>query len=319
MGISTNTSAVSAVQVLRSLDRDLATTQNRVATGLRIGSAADNAGYWSIATTMRSDNRALESVADSLGLASAKTEVAATGLDAAIGIVQEISAKLISAREPGVDRDKINAEITQLKNQLVTTAQSSAFSKENWLYNTNTAAIGIKKMVASFQRASDGSTSVSTIDFDTASSVLIDTQSPSRGLLMKATTGTQPSGTTTTTASYFLVNIAGVTGYTGSEIKISSTTSDTNLAGMISATNSILDSLTNSAATLGAVNSRITQQGNFVRTLSDIITRGVGRLVDADMNEESTRLKAIQSQQQLAIQALAIANSSAQNILQLFR
>ncbi len=53
--------------------------------------------------------------------------------------------------------------------------------------------------------------------------------------------------------------------------------------------------------------------------LGDVITKGVGRLVDADMNEESTKLKALQTQQQLGIQALSIANSDSQTILQLFR
>jgi flagellin len=49
------------------------------------------------------------------------------------------------------------------------------------------------------------------------------------------------------------------------------------------------------------------------------IDRGVSSLVDADMNSESTKLQALQVQQQLGIQALSIANSSSQNILSLFR
>ena len=53
--------------------------------------------------------------------------------------------------------------------------------------------------------------------------------------------------------------------------------------------------------------------------LSDAIDKGVGRLVDADMNEESTRLKALQTQKQLAIQSLSIANSASESILTLFR
>jgi flagellin len=60
-------------------------------------------------------------------------------------------------------------------------------------------------------------------------------------------------------------------------------------------------------------------QDEFVSSLMDVIDKGVGRLVDADMNEESTRLKALQTQQQLGIQALSIANTNAQNILQLFQ
>jgi flagellin len=51
----------------------------------------------------------------------------------------------------------------------------------------------------------------------------------------------------------------------------------------------------------------------------DSVSRGVGQLVDADMNQESTRLSALQVQQQLGVQALSIANSSSQSILSLFR
>ena len=64
---------------------------------------------------------------------------------------------------------------------------------------------------------------------------------------------------------------------------------------------------------------RIAMQDDFMADLMDVIDKGVGRLVDADMNEESTRLKALQTQQQLGIQSLSIANSNSENILSLFR
>ena len=91
------------------------------------------------------------------------------------------------------------------------------------------------------------------------------------------------------------------------------------IEGMISAVDSMLSDMTDVAATLGATNSRLEMQDEFVADLMDVIDTGVGRLVDADMNEESTRLKALQTQQQLGIQALSIANSSAQNVLSLFK
>lgn len=70
---------------------------------------------------------------------------------------------------------------------------------------------------------------------------------------------------------------------------------------------------------MGSLLTRIDMQTSFAQTLMATIEKGVGRLVDADMNETSTRLKALQTQEQLGIQALQIANSNAQNILQLFR
>ena len=81
----------------------------------------------------------------------------------------------------------------------------------------------------------------------------------------------------------------------------------------------MLESVTSAASSLGAVKSRIDMQGDFVSNLMDAVDRGVSQLVDADMEEESTRLQAPQAQQQLGIQALSIANSNSQSILSLFR
>ncbi len=63
----------------------------------------------------------------------------------------------------------------------------------------------------------------------------------------------------------------------------------------------------------------MTRQTAFTNDLMDALDTGIGTLVDADMNEASTRLKALQTQQQLSIQALSIANSSGQALMQLFQ
>ena len=68
--------------------------------------------------------------------------------------------------------------------------------------------------------------------------------------------------------------------------------------------------MTDAATSLGAAKSRIGIQQDFVKSLMDAVDRGVGQLVDADMNEESTKLQALQVQQQLGVQALSIANSA---------
>ncbi|MBW8300476.1 MAG: hypothetical protein K0M60_12810 [Hydrogenophaga sp.] len=317
--IMTNTAAMAALQTLRSIDSNMQETQARVSSGYRVATAADNAAYWSIATTMRSDNSALSTVQDALGLGAAKTDTAYTGLESAVEVVTEIKSKLVAAREPGVDKSKINKELSELKNQLAAIAESASFSGENWLYNESTAAPGTKEIVASFNRASDGAVSVTTLAFDTSESVLIDTKDANNGVLTKGFQITQPSGSTTTIATYFLIDAAATTGATGTEIILTTSMSDDDLDGMISAVDVMLQRLTDSASTLGAITSRIEMQDEFVSTLMDVIDKGVGRLVDADMNEESTRLKALQTQQQLGIQALSIANTNAENILTLFK
>ncbi len=314
--ILTNNAAMSALSTLRSISDDLDGTQEHISSGYRVANASDNAAYWSIATTMRSDNRALGTIQDALGLAASKVDTAYAGMSSVIDIVSSIKAKLVAAREPGVDKDKVNKEITELKNQIQSVAQSASFSGENWLYNASTNAVGTKEMVGSFVRDASGNAAIVTVDFDTSKSVLIDTKTATRGLLTTGNTVTQPSGATTTTATYYMFS---ATGSTGSQIQITSATSNDNLEGMIVAVDKLVQTLTDGAAALGAINSRVSNQSAFGKNLIDAIDKGVGRLVDADMNEESTRLKALQTQQQLGIQALSIANGSAQNVLALFR
>ncbi|PYB77514.1 flagellin [Rhizobium wuzhouense] len=318
--IMTNAAAMAALQTLRSIDTNLETTQRRVSSGYRVETASDNAGYWSIATTMRSDNAALSTVADALGLGAATVDTAYTALDNVIKVMSSIKAKLVAASEPGVDKEKINEEMKQLKDQLVSSAQSASFSGENWLYNTNVNPLGTKQVVSSFIRGADGSVQVTTLDFDTQNSVLIDTEDASRGFLTKAIDADALSSTPTGTGrEYYLLNVGSVIPVTGTEIAIDTSTTTAQLDDMISVIDTVMGQLTDSAATLGAITSRIEMQDNFVSNLMDVIDKGVGRLVDADMNEESTRLKALQTQQQLGIQALSIANTSAEKLLTLFK
>ncbi|OLP45814.1 flagellin [Rhizobium oryziradicis] len=317
--IMTNTAAMAALQTLRSIDSNMQTTQARISSGYKVANASDNAAYWSIATTMRSDNKALATVQDALGLAASKADTAYTGLESTVDVISSIKSKLVAAREPGVDKGKINQEISELKNQLQSIAESASFSGENWLFNASTNAAGTKEMVGSFNRASDGTVSVTTLKYDTANSTLIDTNQASRGILTRDTVATFASGTTTTTGTYYLLKAGSATTATGTLIEISSTTTSANLDGMISAVDKMLQTLTDSASTLGAINSRIKLQDSFVKNLSDTIDKGVGRLVDADMNEESTKIKALQTQQQLGIQSLSIANTNAETILTLFK
>lgn len=318
--IMTNTAAMAALQTLRTINSDLEMTQARISSGYRVETASDNAAYWSIATTMRSDNKALSTVSDALGLGAAKVDVAYTGMNSAIDVVDEIKSKLVAAAEPGVDKDKINSELSELKNQLVSITESASFSGENWLYNTGAAAVSTASIVGSFNRSSAGNVSIATLDVTISDTILIDTADASRGILTQDIDSDQlldtPLGGP---VNYFLIDASSTVAATGTEISISAATTDVQVEEMIRVVDSILTTLTDSASDLGAINSRVGMQETFVSNLMDSINKGVGRLVDADMSEESTRLTALQTQQQLGIQALSIANSSSQNILSLFR
>ena len=80
-----------------------------------------------------------------------------------------------------------------------------------------------------------------------------------------------------------------------------------------------LQAAISAAATFGAAQTRIDAQNSFLSKQMDAIKSGMGALVDADLEEASARLTALQTQQQLGIQALSIANQAPQNVLALFR
>lgn len=321
--IMTNTAAMAALQTLRSINNQMETTQARVSSGYRVETAADNAAYWSIATTMRSDNKALSTVKDALGLGAAKVDVAYTGMASAIEVVTEIKAKLVAAAEPGVDKTKIDKELTELKNQLSSIAESASFSGENWLNNTATTAAGTKSIVGGFNRDVNGRITITSLDVSVTSLTLIGAANESLGILTKDidANALDPNAATTTARNYFLIDTGSTTGTqaSGTAITLSATTTAAQVTDMVRAVDSMLSQITDAASNLGAIQKRVSMQEDFVANLMDSIDSGIGRLVDADMNEESTRLKALQTQQQLGIQSLSIANTNSQNILSLFR
>lgn len=81
----------------------------------------------------------------------------------------------------------------------------------------------------------------------------------------------------------------------------------------------LLDNAIDASAAFGVAGKRISIQIDFLSNLTDSLSTGIGAMVDADMEAASARLQALQTQQQLGIQALTIANQAPQNILALFR
>jgi flagellin len=302
----TNVSAMTALQSLNSTIKRLDQTQMRISTGFRVGSAEDNAAYWSIATTMRSDNGALSTVKDALGLGAATIDVAYTGVNAAIEATKEIKNKLVAARQPGVDRDKIQSEITELQRQLRSIGDTSVFSGENWI-SVDSSAAGYNptpSIVSSFSRTA-GTITIGTITIDITKTELYDVADKSGILDLEDTTTN-----------------GGVT-YSVDTLDISTLTNSVNdladLEQMIGWVDTAIGNMTTAASSLGAVKQRVNLQQDFVKALMDAVSRGIGTLVDADMNEESTKLQALQVQQQLGVQSLSIANQNNQSILSLFR
>jgi flagellin len=327
--IMTNASALTALQSLTATNKNLAVTQSRISTGYRVAEASDNAAYWSIATTMRSDHKALSVVQDSLGLGASKVDTAYTGMNKAIETLDAIKIKLVAANGASdADKAKIDVEIKALQGQLKSYADAATFSGANWLSTdtTNAATAGQfddVKIVSSFIRSGSGAISLGTIDVKVQDIKLYDaagTDETDFGILdgSRDATGARAADQAVTLGD----DAATGDTYTVATLELTDGTlfaSNSQITAMLGAVEGALDAMTAAATNLGAAKNRIDLQKTFTTSLMDSIERGVGQLVDADMNKESTRLQALQVQQQLGIQALSIANGNSQSILSLFR
>jgi Flagellin and related hook-associated proteins len=92
-----------------------------------------------------------------------------------------------------------------------------------------------------------------------------------------------------------------------------------NVKSVLASLDDAISNVTAALAEMGAQAKQIEKHVTFVAKLQDTLETGIGNLVDADIAKESARLQALQVQQQLGAQALSIANSQPQVILQLFR
>lgn len=303
--ILTNVGAMTALQTLTSINHSLETTQDRISTGMRVGSAKDNAAYWAIATTMRTDLVGYQAISDAIGLGQSTADVASTANEAVVDLLKEMKQRLVAAQDAGVDKIKINDDIQQLKSQIESVISSASFNGNNWLDGSinDTADTGeAVNILASLVRT--GSTvTPENIVFDPAQTDYMDANGT--GFFQ----GTLSAGTSAVVAD----------GILGAAFAVDNTLDATDLADALGEVEAAIAKATEVGSLLGSVESRLGIQKDFVTKLADATERGIGVLVDADMNRESARLKALQVQQQLGIQALQIANGAPQNILSLFR
>lgn len=151
------------------------------------------------------------------------------------------------------------------------------------------------------------------LNFEAEAAGVAITASFSAGAI-SITNNTAASITTTST-----LNTAGTAGGGLAILSSIDVSTENGAAAALSAIEGLTQTAVRAAADFGSVQGRIGIQKEYVGNLMDSLKSGIGSLVDADMEETSARLQALQVQQQLGIQALSIANQAPQNILSLFR
>lgn len=267
------------------MNSQLETTQNRISTGLKVSSAKDGAAAWAAASTLRSEVKTNQALKDGIGY---YISAANTASAAAESIVEALNA--------------IKTAVTAYGNTSNTDEQATYVAQAAAAQKTILTALAASKTGDLDWLSNDDAISVN-VGINGAGAVLSQTYTPAvdlEDLLTNSAVGTGVTAFMTT----FVVGDLG----TAAKIKEIADKADT-LAG----------NATTIAANLGALSSNLTASQEFLSKINDIKSSALSNLVDADMEEESTRLSALQVQQQLATQAISIANSSAQNVLRVFQ
>lgn len=309
----TNTAAMTALESLNMTQKNLTTTENQISTGLAVATSADNATYWSIATKMGSTTSTLGAVTQALGQSVSLTTLMNQGLVQAVTVLDAIKNDLVTAQTVTSlsDLNKAQTDITSQLQRLVSIGNSSVYNSQNWLAGTVAGDTGTTvNLVASY----DANNGVSYLSFNTQSTVLFESGITS-GSFSGATVGILGS-TIAASAGFVGANFTGGSILGLNVASVSYTNGDFN--AMINIVDQAIGSITTAASQVGATTTNLSSQASFVSNLNDALTTGIGALVDANMNQASAKLSALQVQQQLGIQSLSIANSNTQLILKLF-
>jgi flagellin len=265
--INTNVGALVALQHLNATGRDLNVTQNRVNTGLKVATAKDNGAIFAIASGLRAEQGALDSVKNSIQRGQSVIDVAlAAG-------------------------DTISKALEEQKGLAVAIQSSVAGSAAETAYLADFNALGTEITAA-----------LAGANFDGVN--LFSAGSATNNLIVQ-------TGTATTYTVHAVAGAATtVATATGSIARAGATAA---------AVDTAITAFSAKLGTLGSNSKSLDRQLTFTGKIQDSLEAGVGNLVDADLAKESARLTALQTKQQLGVQALSIANQSSSILLGLFR
>ncbi len=264
--INTNVGSLVALQNLNETSRALDIAQNRVNTGKIVSTSKDNGAIFAIASNMRADMGALNSVRNSINRGQSVIDIA------------------LAAGET------ISKALEEQKALAVAIQSSAAGSASETAYLADYNALGTEITAALAGASFDGTN-------------VFSAGSASNNLVVQ-----------TGISSTYTVHAAAAAATT-----VSTATTATRATATVAAVDTATSTFNARLATLGSHSKSLERQNTFVSKMQDALESGIGNLVDADLAKESARLTALQTKQQLGVQALGIANQSSSILLGLFR
>lgn len=271
--VNTNVGAMIALQNLNATNAELATTQSRINTGMKVASAKDNGAIWAIAQGQRAEIGALNAVSQSLSRGVSAVDVAMAAGESVSDLLLQMKELALAATDETLStssRDALNEDFAALRDQIASVVENAEFNGVNLL---GESAVGFAALA----------------NADGTSTITVDAE-------VMALSGTIVSVTSSQTIQ---------------------TMTDANDA--LSDVDASIANVSAALARIGTTSKALQTHATFVGKLQDALEAGVGNLVDADLAKESAKLTALQTKQQLGVQALGIANGAPQILLSLFR
>ena len=288
--IYTNPAAYTALQSLNKINRNLDISQNRVASGLRVASALDNASSFQIAQGLRSEIAAIDAVQTTIAKVKGIVDYTLAAAESISDLSGQIRAKFQEQASDAItaaQRTDIGNDIQDLVSQARALAKQAA----------NKDTVG-GNLVDLFSVGGGGN------------NITVATDLVFGGASLAVSSGTFQITKAETVLLFTHLN-----------------SFSTNGGQTVARTNSILaeqftayeTALSNALGQLSARSNELQARSDFLTTLKATREEVIGSYVDADLATESARLTALQVQQQLAVQAIGIANQRPQSLLGLFR
>ncbi len=268
-------------------------TQERLATGLKVNSAIDDALAFFKARNLNARAQDLASVKDGIMGGISVLRTATQGLEAIENVLKQMKAlaqSAISAPE-STTRAKLASQFNELRSQVDNLAEDSSFNGVNLLKNTT----------SNFDPGAD----MMTVKFNERVEPIGVNQLIVSGLTLGDFTTIMATSATATGAG---TEVWGVTGQTAI----------TAITGAIRAIDSALVTVRQAAQAFGTNASMLQIRADFTTNIINTLKGGAAELVNADLNEESANLLSLQTRQQLGTISLGIAQQSEQSILRLF-
>lgn len=310
--VNTNAAAYVALRNLRDVQGALAATEKQVSTGYTVADAFDNGAVFGVAQLVRGDIAANQAASEELGNFTGLVQTASAGATQVSQTLSEIRAVLTHLSSQTLSTTQFGQYFTQY-NSLVDSINKftfgSTYNGQNLLSSSQSLSVladqkgGTIAVSGSSYLLAQTSTTVTTAgaDVKSATDALV-----SVGEVIKGWAAATASGTSTDVSS--------------AAASIQAFLNTNTLAGFTSiGFNAVENSTSTVLNAIGALNRQATAQINFNSTLRDSLSVGLGSLVDADLAKQSANLTALQVKQQLATQALSIANQAPNILTTLFR